>query len=94
MADINAIAKQFIDFYYTTFDANRANLAPLYVRHLSISMLITLNSALTDLYLIARTLDALLGGNPNPGCNSHHRKADGTCAQYQTRIGANGPMKT
>jgi len=32
MADINAIAKQFTDFYYNTFDSNRANLAPLYVR--------------------------------------------------------------
>ncbi|KAF8256724.1 hypothetical protein EI94DRAFT_1763327 [Lactarius quietus] len=30
MADINAIAKQFTDFYYTTFDSNRANLASLY----------------------------------------------------------------
>ncbi|RXW22708.1 hypothetical protein EST38_g3152 [Candolleomyces aberdarensis] len=30
MADINAIAKQFTDFYYEAFDSNRANLAPLY----------------------------------------------------------------
>ncbi|KIY48332.1 nuclear transport factor 2 [Fistulina hepatica ATCC 64428] len=30
MADINAIASQFTTFYYSTFDANRANLAPLY----------------------------------------------------------------
>ncbi|KAI9433827.1 nuclear transport factor 2 [Lactarius indigo] len=30
MADINSIAKQFTDFYYTTFDSNRASLAPLY----------------------------------------------------------------
>ncbi|KAI0692210.1 nuclear transport factor 2 [Cytidiella melzeri] len=30
MADIQAVAKQFTDFYYATFDANRANLAPLY----------------------------------------------------------------
>ncbi|KAI0818694.1 nuclear transport factor 2 [Irpex lacteus] len=30
MADINAIAKQFTDFYYATFDANRANLSNLY----------------------------------------------------------------
>ncbi|KAH9057532.1 nuclear transport factor 2 [Lactarius vividus] len=30
MADINAIAKQFTEFYYNTFDSNRANLAPLY----------------------------------------------------------------
>jgi hypothetical protein len=30
MADINAIAKQFTDFYYSTFDTNRADLASLY----------------------------------------------------------------
>ncbi|KAF5386570.1 hypothetical protein D9615_001918 [Tricholomella constricta] len=30
MTDINAIAKQFTDFYYTTFDTNRANLNSLY----------------------------------------------------------------
>ncbi|KAL2919452.1 Nuclear transport factor 2 [Polyrhizophydium stewartii] len=30
MADINAIAKSFVDFYYSTFDRNRAELAPLY----------------------------------------------------------------
>ncbi|KAJ6500589.1 nuclear transport factor 2 [Mycena sanguinolenta] len=30
MADINAIALQFVDFYYQTFDSNRANLTPLY----------------------------------------------------------------
>ncbi|KAF8509560.1 nuclear transport factor 2 [Gautieria morchelliformis] len=30
MADINAISKQFTEFYYTTFDSNRASLAPLY----------------------------------------------------------------
>lgn len=32
MADINAIAKQFTDFYYQTFDSNRAGLQALYVR--------------------------------------------------------------
>ena len=32
MADINSIAKQFTDFYYNSFDTNRATLAPLYVR--------------------------------------------------------------
>lgn len=26
-----AIANQFVDFYYQTFDGNRAGLAPLYV---------------------------------------------------------------
>ncbi|KAF9072872.1 nuclear transport factor 2 [Rhodocollybia butyracea] len=30
MAEINAIAKQFTDFYYSTFDANRPNLSSLY----------------------------------------------------------------
>ncbi|GJE87964.1 nuclear transport factor 2 family protein [Phanerochaete sordida] len=30
MAEINAIAKQFTDFYYTTFDSNRASLQSLY----------------------------------------------------------------
>ena len=34
MADINMIAKQFADFYYATFDTDRANLANLYVRSL------------------------------------------------------------
>ncbi|CEQ39804.1 SPOSA6832_01377, partial [Sporobolomyces salmonicolor] len=31
MADINAIAKQFTDFYYQQFDSDRSGLAPLYV---------------------------------------------------------------
>jgi len=30
MADINTIAKQFTDFYYTTFDNNRGGLQNLY----------------------------------------------------------------
>ncbi|EJF62651.1 nuclear transport factor 2 [Dichomitus squalens] len=30
MADITAIAKQFTDFYYSTFDTNRAGLQGLY----------------------------------------------------------------
>ncbi|KAI8999054.1 nuclear transport factor 2 [Trametes punicea] len=30
MGDINTIAKQFTDFYYTTFDTNRAGLHSLY----------------------------------------------------------------
>ena len=32
MADIQSIAKQFTDFYYSTFDTNRAGLQSLYVR--------------------------------------------------------------
>jgi hypothetical protein len=34
MGDINAIAKQFTDFYYQTFDSGRQGLQPLYVRTL------------------------------------------------------------
>ncbi|KAF8352272.1 nuclear transport factor 2 [Amanita rubescens] len=30
MADVNAIAIQFTDFYYSTFDQDRSNLMPLY----------------------------------------------------------------
>ncbi|EPQ58553.1 nuclear transport factor 2 [Gloeophyllum trabeum ATCC 11539] len=30
MADINSIAKQFTEFYYSTFDTNRAGLQSLY----------------------------------------------------------------
>ncbi|KAK4454135.1 nuclear transport factor 2 [Podospora aff. communis PSN243] len=30
MADFNEIAKQFVAHYYTTFDTDRKNLAPLY----------------------------------------------------------------
>jgi hypothetical protein len=32
MGDINSIAKQFVDFYYATFDSNRSQLSSLYVR--------------------------------------------------------------
>jgi len=34
MADINTIAKQFVDFYYNTFAGNRKELISLYVRSL------------------------------------------------------------
>ncbi|KAF2473120.1 putative nuclear transport factor 2 [Lindgomyces ingoldianus] len=30
MADFETVAKQFVEFYYKTFDENRANLAALY----------------------------------------------------------------
>ncbi|KAI4279817.1 MAG: hypothetical protein L6R35_006021 [Caloplaca aegaea] len=32
MTDFQAVAQQFTDFYYTTFDRNRSDLAALYVR--------------------------------------------------------------
>jgi hypothetical protein len=41
MADINSIAKQFTDFYYSTFDRNRAELSPVYVRHISVSLILS-----------------------------------------------------
>jgi len=37
MADINAVAKQFTEFYYTTFDSNRAGLQALYRDHSMLS---------------------------------------------------------
>ncbi|KAF9821618.1 hypothetical protein IEO21_00464 [Rhodonia placenta] len=37
MADINAIAKQFTDFYYSTFDSSRAGLQSLYRDHSMLS---------------------------------------------------------
>ncbi|KAK7449832.1 Nuclear transport factor 2 [Stygiomarasmius scandens] len=30
MADINEIAKQFVNYYYSTFDSDRSQLGPLY----------------------------------------------------------------
>lgn len=32
MADITAVSKQFVDYYYATFSANRSALQALYVR--------------------------------------------------------------
>lgn len=32
MTDFNAVAKQFTEFYYSTFDTNRSQLRSLYVR--------------------------------------------------------------
>jgi hypothetical protein len=37
MADIDAIAKQFTDFYYSAFDANRGSLTPVYRDHSMLS---------------------------------------------------------
>src|SRR6266545_4259839 len=39
MADINAVAKQFIEYYYGVFSQDRGQLAPLYVRIFSICWL-------------------------------------------------------
>lgn len=33
MADIKEVAKQFVDYYYQTFDQNRPGLGSLYVSY-------------------------------------------------------------
>jgi hypothetical protein len=67
MADINAVAEQFTGFYYLTFDSNRANLAPLYVRrrrclHLRVGRHLAL------ICFLAQFIYAHLGGEPDPRC--------------------------
>lgn len=57
MADIHAIAQQFTDFYYQTFDTNRANLSGLYVRDKGNKMQTTLFLiSVRILFCSARTL--------------------------------------
>lgn len=58
MADFNAVAQQFTNFYYSTFDSNRANLAPLYVGFLFFSP--TPSSSSDSDLLIADLLPPLL----------------------------------
>jgi hypothetical protein len=41
MADLKSIAKQFIDFYYNTFDSDRSQLASLYVSLPSVTQHLT-----------------------------------------------------
>lgn len=40
MANIDLVAKQFAEFYYNTFDTNRAALQTLYVRHLLLLLIL------------------------------------------------------
>ncbi|KAJ1328631.1 hypothetical protein BSLG_010363 [Batrachochytrium salamandrivorans] len=50
MSDPNVIAKSFVDFYYASFDRNRAELAPLYVGFglsLTIVMMLGLDSPIS-----------------------------------------------
>lgn len=44
MANINTIAAQFTEFYYNTFDTNRAGLQNLYVRFLSTARALALTT--------------------------------------------------
>ena len=74
MADINAIAVQFTDFYYSTFDANRANLQSLYVRLrlLRLRAFYCPRSNGSMLSALARRVYAVVGGFSDCGCREHH----------------------
>ncbi|KAJ5494037.1 Nuclear transport factor NTF-2 [Penicillium fimorum] len=56
MADFNAIAQQFVQFYYQTFDGNRAGLAGLYRDQ---SMLTFETSSVQGVAAITEKLSAL-----------------------------------
>ncbi|KAF8177645.1 nuclear transport factor 2 [Pholiota molesta] len=56
MADINAVAKQFTDFYYTTFANNRPGLKALYRDH---SMLTFEGNPIQGAVSIAEKLEGL-----------------------------------
>ncbi|KUM59528.1 hypothetical protein ACN42_g7610 [Penicillium freii] len=56
MADFNAIAQQFVQFYYQTFDGNRAGLAGLYRDQ---SMLTFETSSVQGVSAITEKLSAL-----------------------------------
>lgn len=65
MADINAVAQQFTTFYYQAFDADRSQLAPLYVRHFFFTFAITTTLAryaIVLICLLARLIDAYFRG--------------------------------
>ena len=65
MADINAIAAQFTDFYYEAFDTNRSNLAPLYASDHCLTA-----CRLTEPHP-ARRVYVDVGGHSDPGNESH-----------------------
>ncbi|KAF9484889.1 nuclear transport factor 2 [Pholiota conissans] len=56
MADFNTIAKQFVDFYYSTFSTNRSGLKALYRDH---SMLTFEGSPIQGSTAIAEKLEGL-----------------------------------
>jgi len=43
MADINEIAKVFVDFYYSNFDADRNNLRNVYVCNSELKIIIKIS---------------------------------------------------
>ncbi|BFZ58728.1 Nuclear transport factor 2 [Savitreella phatthalungensis] len=56
MADFESLGKQFCEFYYKTFDENRAQLAPLYREH---SMLTFEGNQLQGVHKIVEKLQSL-----------------------------------
>jgi hypothetical protein len=77
MADINAISKQFTEFYYSTFDSNRANLGPLYVRENICCA--RLEPHIDVGSILARNFDVVVGGFTIPRGYFHHRE---TCCMF------------
>jgi hypothetical protein len=66
MADPTAIGKQFTEFYYSTFDTDRANLGPLYVRFTAGSRS-KLYLTRTRAIILARPIYVIMGGTTDPG---------------------------
>ncbi|KAE8135712.1 hypothetical protein BDV38DRAFT_272553 [Aspergillus pseudotamarii] len=56
MADFNSVARQFVEFYYNTFDTNRSQLAGLYRDH---SMLTFETESILGSVRIVEKLNAL-----------------------------------
>ena len=99
MADINAVAQQFTDFYYQTFDSNRSNLAPLYVRRIYYHHLMSVNNCWywsldswslpfppTSLFPKAWLVYAHLRGYPYPRCGCHHREANSEISSLRVSL--------
>ena len=73
MSDINAIAKQFTDFYYRTFNSDRSSLHNLYVCWVLVLTLISPSNTSA----LARSLYVDFRGPAHPGCFSHNWEARG-----------------
>jgi hypothetical protein len=67
--DIKNIAKQFVDFYYTTFDTNRGGLSSLYVRY---DLADISEIKLIGCICAARHLNAVMGRDGHARSCSHN----------------------
>ena len=63
MADVNAIAKQFVDYYYNLFSDNRSQLAALYV------CLLVIRFRQSNFLPLAGFIDAELGSSTLSRCS-------------------------